>query len=103
MLLGEDHADDTAPPTRVLTPHRHCGRDQVGISPPRLVGATPGVIRCDPGGPGLAEPGDQPPDRVGLEPQIVGDGVGLMAEASPLEDHLPLGYGNGSSHPGVPH
>jgi hypothetical protein len=38
-----------------------------------------------------------------LEPKIVGDGVGLMAEASPLEDHLPLGYGNGSSHPGVPH
>jgi hypothetical protein len=102
MLLGEDHADDRGPPTRVLTPHRHCGRDQVGISPPRLVGATPGVIGCDPGGSGLAEPGDQPPDRVGLEPQIVGDGVGLMAEASPLEDHLPLGYGNGSSHPGPP-
>jgi hypothetical protein len=103
ILLGEDHTNNPGPPTRVLTSHRHCGRDQLGISPPHLIDATPGVIGCDPCGPGLAESGDQPPDCVGLEPQIVGDGVSLMAEASPLEDHLPLGYGNGSSHPGPPH
>ena len=61
--------------------------------------AAPGVIGRDRGGPGLAEAADQLPDGLGVEPQVGGDGPGLMAEAGPLEDDLPLGYGNGSSHP----
>jgi hypothetical protein len=68
MLLGEDNPDDPRPPGWVLTPHCHRGREQVGISPPRLVGTTPGVIGVDPGSTGLVEADDQPPDRVGFEP-----------------------------------
>jgi hypothetical protein len=102
MLLDEDHPDDPGPPGRVLTPHRDRGGNQVGVSPPHLVRATPGVIGRDRGGTGPAEAGDQLPDRIGIEPQVGGDGVGLMAAAEPPEDHLPLGYGNGSSHSGPP-
>jgi hypothetical protein len=102
MLLGEDHPDDPGPPGRVLASHRHRGPDQLGVGPARLVDATPRVIGLDPGGAGLAEADDQLPDRVGVQPQVGGDGVGLMAEVGSLEDHLSLGYGNGSSHPGPP-
>jgi len=103
MALPEDHPDDPGSPGRVFTSHRHGRPDQVGGGPERLVGAAPGVIGRDRGGPGLAEATDQLPDGLGVEPQVGGDGPGLVAEAGPLEDDLPLGYGNGSSHPGPPH
>jgi hypothetical protein len=102
MLLGEDHPDDPGAPGRVLASHRDHDPDQVGVGPTRLIPATPGVIGGDPSGPGLGEAGDQRPDRLGVEPQVVGDDLGLVPEASPPEDHLPLGYGDGSSHPGPP-
>jgi hypothetical protein len=102
MRLGEDHPDDPGPPGRVLTPHRHGGPDQIGVGPARLVQATPAVIGGNTGDPVLAKASDQLLDRGEVQPQVVGDGVGLMAEAGPLEDHLPLGYGDGSSHPGPP-
>jgi hypothetical protein len=98
MLLGEDHADDPGPPTRVLASHRDRGLDQSGVGPACLIPATPGVIGGDRGGADLGEAGDQISDRPGMKPQVIGDGVGMMAKASPLEDHLPLGSRNGSSH-----
>jgi hypothetical protein len=98
MLLSEDHADDSGSPTRGLAPHRDRGFDQSGIGPACLIPATPGVIGGDRDGADRGEVGDQISDRPGIEPQVIGDGVGVMAKASPLEDHLPLGYRDGSSH-----
>jgi hypothetical protein len=102
MLLGEDHADDPGPPGRVLAFHRDHGSDQSGVGPAWLILATPGVIGGDRDESGLGEAGDQISDGPGIEPQVVGDVVGLMAKASPLEDHLPLGCRNGLSHPKPP-
>jgi hypothetical protein len=102
MLLGEDHADDPGPPVRVLASHRDHLADQSGVGPACLILATPGVIGGDRDEPDLGETGDEVSDGPGMEPQVVGDGVGLMAKASPLEDHLPLGYRNGLSHPKPP-
>jgi hypothetical protein len=102
ILLGEDDSNNPGPPIRMLASHRDHDSDQDGVGASCLVPAAPRVTGGDPGGPGLAEAGDQLPDRLGAQPQVVGDGVGLMAEAGPLEDYLPLGYGNGSSHPGPP-
>lgn len=102
ILLSEDDPDDPGPPSRVLASHRDHFADQIDVGPTSLVPATPGVIGGDRSGPGLGKAGPQLPDRLGGQAQVVGDGVGLVAEASPLEDHLPLGYGNGSSHPTPP-
>ena len=98
MLLGEDHADDPGPPGRVLASHRDHLADQSGVGPACLIPTTPGVIGGDRDEPGLGETGDEVSDGPGMEPQVVGDGVGMMAKASPQEDHLPLGSRNGSSH-----
>jgi hypothetical protein len=102
MTLGEDHPDDPRPPARVLPPHDDRRPDQLGVGPTRLIGAAPGVIRRERRDARLAEAGDQLPDRLRVEFQVGGDGGRLVAEAGPLEDHLPLGYGDGASHPGSP-
>jgi hypothetical protein len=102
MLFSEDHSDDPGAPGRVLTPHRDHFADQIDVGLMRLVEATLGVTGGDPGVTGLAKTGDQLLDRIGVQPQVVGDGNGRVAKTRPLEDHLPLGYGNGSSHPGPP-
>jgi hypothetical protein len=102
MVLGEDHADDPGPPGRVFAFPRDHGSDQSGVGPAWLILATPGVIGGDRDEAGLGETGDQVSDGPGMEPQVVGDVVRLMAKASPLEDHLPLGCRNGLSHPKPP-
>jgi hypothetical protein len=102
MSLGQDDPDDPGAPTRVLASHRRGGLDQVGVGLARLVDAGSEVIRRDAGGPGAPEAADQLPDRLGVQPQVGGDGLGPMSEGGPLEDDSSLRNGDGSTHLGPP-
>jgi hypothetical protein len=102
MSLGQDDSDDPGSPVGVQSSHGHGGLDQVGLGPARLVDAATGVIRGDPRDAHALEAADQFPDGFGIQPQIGGNVVGLVAEAGPLEDHLPLRLGDGTSHFGPP-